>query len=111
MSASAEILNHVSPSLVRAMAQRIEGHVVRTPTVFSEELSRLTGARIFVKYENLQHTGAFKARGAAARLLGLDRRRIAGVAAMSAGNHAQGVAFFAAKLGLLSLIVMPRNTP
>ena len=99
MTASAEILNHVNPSLVRAMAQRIAGHVVLTPTVFSEALSTLTGARIFLKLENLQHTGAFKARGAAARLLGLDRTRIAGVAAMSAGNHAQGVAFFATKLG------------
>ena|SRR6185312_2326742 len=94
MSSAAEISEHVRPALVRAMARRIDGHVIRTPTLPSEDLTRITGARIFFKYESLQHTGAFKARGAAARLLGFDRQKTCGVAAMSAGNHAQGVAFF-----------------
>jgi threonine dehydratase len=111
MSSSAEVLDQVNPDLVRAMARRIDGHIIRTPTILSEDLSRITGTRLFLKYENLQHTGAFKARGAAARLLGLDRQRTRGVAAMSAGNYAQGVAFFAASLGLPSFIVMPRHTP
>ena len=97
---------------VRAAASRIEGRIVHTPTLLSEALSRATGARVYVKYENMQHTGAFKARGAIAKLTTLSPAQAAsGVIAMSAGNHAQGVAYHAAKMGIAATIVMPRGTP
>ena len=83
-----------------------------TPCMKSEKLSALTGCELFVKYENLQYTGAFKERGALAKLLSLtaeERKR--GVIAASAGNHAQGVARNAATLGIDATIVMPRHTP
>ena len=90
----------------------ISGKVLRTPTLPAPKLSQLTGAKVFVKYENLQVTGSFKDRGALVKLLSLsdaDRRR--GVIAMSAGNHAQAVAFHARRLGIPALIVMPEQTP
>jgi threonine dehydratase len=97
---------------VRAAAARIKGRIVHTPTLLSEALSRATGAQVYVKYENMQHTGAFKARGAIAKLTTLDvAQAAAGVIAMSAGNHAQGVAYHAAKLGISATIVMPKGTP
>jgi len=97
---------------VRATAARIKGRIIHTPTLPSEALSRLTGAEVYVKYENMQHTGAFKARGAIAKLTTLtNAQAAAGVIAMSAGNHAQGVAYHAAKLGIPATIVMPRGTP
>ena len=97
---------------VRAAALRIKDRIVRTPMLWSDALSRATGASVYVKYENLQHTGAFKARGAIAKLTTLsDAQASAGVIAMSAGNHAQGVAFHAAKLGISATIVMPKGTP
>src|SRR5262249_23107741 len=83
-----------------------------TPCTPSPALSELTGATVFVKLENFQRTGSFKDRGALNRLLSLDadeRRR--GVVAMSAGNHAQGVAYHAAALGVPATILMPANTP
>jgi len=83
-----------------------------TPCMKSEKLSALTGCELFVKYENLQYTGAFKERGALAKLLSLtadEKKR--GVIAASAGNHAQGVARNAATLGINATIVMPRHTP
>lgn len=97
---------------VQAAAAAIKGHVLRTPTLPAPKLSQLTGAEVFVKYENLQMTGAFKERGALNRLLALtadERRR--GVIAMSAGNHAQAVACHARRLGIPALIVMPQHTP
>src|SRR3954470_8217705 len=97
---------------VEAAAKRIEGAVVRTPTLFSRTLSELTGARIWVKFENLQFTAAYKERGALNKLLLMDeatRRR--GVIAASAGNHAQAVAYHGARLGVPVTIVMPRSTP
>ena len=97
---------------VRAAAARIAGAVERTPFLPSRTLSLLTGAEVWLKFENLQFTASFKERGALNRLLALDeaaRRR--GVIAMSAGNHAQGVAFHAARLGVRAVIVMPRGTP
>jgi len=105
-----------SPTLtadrVRAAAKRIADRIVVTPTVPSESLSLRTGAQIFLKCEHLQHTGAFKARGAAAKLTMLDdTQRKAGVIAMSAGNHAQGVAYHAGKMGIPATIVMPKGTP
>ncbi|TAN55690.1 MAG: threonine ammonia-lyase [Magnetospirillum sp.] len=86
--------------------------VVRTPLVEAASLSAEIGARIFLKLENLQVTGSFKARGALIRLLALDQaERAAGVVAMSAGNHAQGVAWHARRLRIPATIVMPTTTP
>ncbi|MBM3658200.1 MAG: threonine ammonia-lyase [Actinobacteria bacterium] len=102
----------VTESLVAEAAARIRGHVVATPCTESRTLSAITGARVFLKWESLQFTGSFKDRGAANRLLTLtpdERRR--GVVAMSAGNHAQGVAHVAAALGVPATIVMPETTP
>jgi threonine dehydratase len=102
----------VTLDLVEDAARRIAGHVVHTPCPESRTLSEITGARVFVKLENLQFTGSFKDRGACNRLLVLDAAaRRAGVVAMSAGNHAQGVAHFAAELGIPATIVMPESTP
>ncbi len=102
----------VSPQDVRAAAGRIAGAVEHTPCVESRTLSRLTGARVFLKFENLQFTASFKERGALNKLLSLsadERRR--GVIAMSAGNHAQAVAYHAARLAIPAVIVMPRGSP
>ena len=102
----------VSLDDVRAAAQRIAGAVERTPFLRSRTLSRLTGAEVWLKFENLQFTASFKERGALNKLLSLpDVERRRGVIAMSAGNHAQGVAYHAARLGLRAVIVMPRGTP
>jgi threonine dehydratase len=97
---------------VEAAARAIAGAVVRTPLVASRVLSRLTGADVRVKFENLQFTAAFKERGALNKLLSLDAgQRKRGVIAMSAGNHAQGVAYHAGRLGIPATIVMPAFTP
>ena len=97
---------------VRAAAARIEGRVIRTPTLRSATVSRATGADVVLKLENLQATGAFKERGAANRLSMLSHNeRAAGVIAMSAGNHAQAVARHAQLLGITAVIVMPIGTP
>jgi threonine dehydratase len=97
---------------VQAAAARVRGNVVRTPLAHSRTLSRITGAEVFLKFENLQFTAAFKERGALNRLLLLtpDQQK-RGVIAMSAGNHAQGVAYHAKRLGIPAAIVMPRHTP
>ncbi len=90
----------------------LEGRVLRTPMLPAPKLSELTGAAVFVKYENLQVTNSFKERGALNKLASLpsaDRAR--GVIAMSAGNHAQAVAYHSAKLGIAATIVMPVTTP
>lgn len=97
---------------IRQAAARIEGQVVRTPLTRSETLSRLTGADVWLKFENLQFTASFKERGALNCLLQLsseERRR--GVIAMSAGNHAQALAYHGERLGIPTCIVMPRSTP
>jgi len=97
---------------IRAAAQRIAGAVERTPCLRSRTLSRLTGAEIWLKFENLQFTASFKERGALNKLLSLGEAGLRhGVVAMSAGNHAQGVAYHAARLGARAVIVMPRGTP
>lgn len=102
----------VTDALVSDAAERIRGRVVVTPCAESRTLSAITGARVFVKFENLQFTGSFKDRGACNRLLALsDDERRRGVVAMSAGNHAQGVAHFAHELGIPATIVMPETTP
>jgi threonine dehydratase len=97
---------------VRQAAARIGGRVLDTPFLRSETLSQLVDAEVWLKFENLQFTGSFKQRGALNRLLTLDaRERARGVVAASAGNHAQGLAYHAAQLGIPATIVMPRNTP
>ncbi|HEY0626409.1 MAG TPA: threonine ammonia-lyase [Allosphingosinicella sp.] len=97
---------------IEAAARRIEGAVVRTPTLLSRTLSELTGATVWVKFENLQFTAAYKERGALNKLLLMDEaKRGRGVIASSAGNHAQAVAYHAKRLGVPAMIVMPRSTP
>src|SRR5258705_5655286 len=97
---------------VRAAAARISGAVGRTPFVHSRTLSALTGAEVFLKFENLQFTASFKERGALNKLLSLSaEERGRGVIAMSAGNHAQAVAYHAARLGIPPTIVMPKGSP
>jgi threonine dehydratase len=97
---------------VQAAAERIRGHVLHTPTLPSPVLSRLTGAEIYIKLDNLQAVGSFKERGAANRLALLTpAERTRGVVAMSAGNHAQGVARHASRQGVAATIVMPKHTP
>jgi len=97
---------------IRAAQARIAGQVDRTPTRHSRRLSQLTGAEVWVKFDNLHFTGSFKERGALNRLLLLDadeRRR--GVVAASAGNHAQALAYHGGRLGVPVTIVMPHGTP
>ncbi|HZR59615.1 MAG TPA: threonine ammonia-lyase [Xanthobacteraceae bacterium] len=97
---------------IEAARRTIAGHVLRTPMLPAPPLSALTGAEIFVKYENLQVTNSFKERGACVKLAALsapERRR--GIIAMSAGNHAQAVAYHARRLQIPATIVMPVTTP
>nr|WP_295774078.1 threonine ammonia-lyase [Rhodoferax sp.] len=97
---------------IQAAEQRLLGHLLRTPCVASQTLSDITGAQVFLKFENLQFTASFKERGACNKLAQLTPEQSArGVIAMSAGNHAQGVAYHAQRLGLHAVIVMPRFTP
>ncbi len=97
---------------VRGAAARIAGQVVRTPTLHSKTLSEITGAEIWLKFENLQFTAAYKERGALNALLQLsDEQRARGVIAASAGNHAQGLSYHGTRLGMPVTIVMPRTTP
>src|SRR5215475_10388729 len=98
---------------IRAAAGLLEGQVVRTPSVPARRLAEASGAdAVVLKLENLQFTGSFKDRGALNKLLGLSpAEAAAGVIAMSAGNHAQGVAYHAQRLGIPATIVMPRGTP
>ena len=97
---------------IRAAAARLKGAVEHTPCVHSRTLSRLTGAEVFLKFENLQFTASFKERGALNRLLALTPgERARGVIAMSAGNHAQAVAYHASRLGVRTVIVMPKGSP
>src|SRR6516164_2180012 len=97
---------------VQAAAARLKGQIERTPCRHSRTLSEITGAEVWVKFENLQFTAAYKERGALNKLLQLtaaERKR--GVIAASAGNHSQGLAYHAARLGIPVTIVMPRSTP
>ncbi|MBB4084525.1 threonine ammonia-lyase [Sphingomonas carotinifaciens] len=97
---------------IRAAQARIGDAIVRTPTLLSRTLSALTGATVYLKFENLQFTAAYKERGALNTLLQLsDEARAKGVIAASAGNHAQGLAYHANRLGVPVTIVMPRTTP
>ena len=97
---------------IRQAASAIAGSVVKTPCTLSQTLSEITGAQIVLKFENHQFTASFKDRGALVKLLSLStQQRQAGVVAMSAGNHAQAVAYHAQRLGITATIVMPRHTP
>lgn len=102
----------ITPEDVDEAARRIDGHVLRTPLVPAPRLSELTGATVLVKHENMQATASFKERGAVNKLLTLDEdERERGVIAMSAGNHAQAVAYHARRFGIPATIVMPETTP
>jgi threonine dehydratase len=97
---------------IRTAHARIADSIVRTPTLISQTLSQITGATIYLKFENLQFTAAYKERGALNRLLVLgDNARKTGVIAASAGNHAQGLAYHGKRLGVPVTIVMPKSTP
>ena len=102
----------ISLSDVERAAANVRGSIVRTPFLLSQTLSELTGAEVWLKFENLQFTASFKERGALNKLLTLGRDQVRnGVIAVSAGNHAQGVALHARRLGIAATIVMPRRTP
>ena len=97
---------------IRAAAERIDGAIVRTPMLMSRTLSEIIGAEVWLKFENLQFTAAYKERGALNKLLQLtpeEHKR--GVIAASAGNHAQAVAYHGKRLGIPVTIVMPVSTP
>ncbi|GHH93496.1 threonine/serine dehydratase [Streptomyces capillispiralis] len=97
---------------IETAAERIAGHVVRTPTVPSPGLSALLGVPVTAKLELLQRTGSFKVRGAAAKLLSLsEAERAAGVVAVSGGNHGIALAVMAASLDVKATVVMPRSAP
>ena len=97
---------------IEAAAKTIAGAVVRTPIARSRTLSAIAGCEIWLKFENLQFTASFKDRGAANKLASLTQdQRKRGIAAMSAGNHAQGIAYHAGRLGIPATIVMPVGTP
>ncbi len=102
----------ISIADIQAARERLGQAIYHTPCPHSVTLSKLCGAQIYCKLENLQMTGSFKERGALNKLLQLtDAEKAAGVIAASAGNHAQGVAYHATRLGLRSVIVMPKPTP
>jgi threonine dehydratase len=97
---------------IRAAQRVVAGHVANTPCLHSRTLSDITGAQVYLKFENHQFTASFKERGALNKLASLDEaQRAKGVIACSAGNHAQGVAYHAHRLGIPATIVMPRYTP
>ncbi len=97
---------------IRAAAERLRGQIENTPCLHSRTLSQITGADVYLKFENLQFTASFKERGALNRLAQLDaEQKRRGVIAVSAGNHAQGVAYHAQRMGVPAVIVMPRFTP
>src|SRR5271163_2087515 len=97
---------------IRQAAAMIKDAIARTPVIPAPAISELAGAEIHLKLETLHRTGSFKERGALAKLLTMDpSARRAGVVAMSAGNHAQGVAYHARRLGIPATIVMPVGTP
>jgi threonine dehydratase len=97
---------------IRMAHERIAPSIVRTPTLYSKTLSDLTGANVWLKFENLQFTAAYKERGALNRLLQLtEEEKARGVIAASAGNHAQGLAYHGRRLGIPVTIVMPKPTP
>ena len=109
---AAPTFEEVTLADVRAAAERIRGAVMRTPSHHSRTLSQIAGCDIHLKFENLHFTASFKERGALNKILSLSpEERKRGIAAMSAGNHAQAVAYHAGRLGIPVTIVMPEGTP
>src|SRR5215207_5282719 len=107
-------MGHMSVTFkdIRAAQRVLQGNIVRTPLLYSAKLSEITGALVYVKFENFQVTNSFKDRGAYVKQAGLSSpERSQGVIAMSAGNHAQAVAYHAKRLGIPATIVMPETTP
>src|SRR5437588_11015190 len=97
---------------IRAAAERVKGAVIRTPMLVSRTFSEIIGAEVWLKFENLQFTAAYKERGALNKLLQLTaEERARGVTAASAGNQAPAVAYHARRLGIPATIVMPEPTP
>ena len=97
---------------IQAAREVLKGHVANSPCMYSRTLSEITGAEIYLKFENLQFTASFKERGALNKLVSLNpAQKKHGVIAASAGNHAQGVSYHATRLGIPSTIVMPKFTP
>jgi threonine dehydratase len=106
------VITAINLADIEAARRVIAGAVLKTPTLVAPKLSALTGAQVYVKYENLQVTNSFKDRGALNKLSSLpEAERKRGVIAMSAGNHAQAVAYHASRLGIPATIVMPEATP
>src|SRR5688572_24512525 len=106
------VIMSVTLAHIEAARRVIAGHVLPTPMLPAPKLSALTGAEVYVKYENLQVTNSFKERGARCKLASLSsEERKRGVITMSAGNHAQAVAYHAASLGIPASVVMPVTTP
>ena len=102
----------ISLSDIQAAREVLKGHVANSPCMYSRTLSEISGAEIYLKFENLQFTASFKERGALNKLVSLSReQKHSGVIAASAGNHAQGVSYHATRLGIPSMIVMPKFTP
>ena len=109
-------MSKTSPAIsfedIQNAAKALKGAIVATPLTMSRTLSKMTGADIYLKFENLQFTASFKERGALNKLVNLsDAQKQKGVIAASAGNHAQGVAYHGSRLGIPTTIVMPVNTP
>ncbi len=105
-------LDAVTVAHIRAAREILQGNVLRTPMIAAPKLSDRCGADIFIKYENLQATGSFKDRGALVKMMSLSaEQRARGVITMSAGNHAQAVAYHARRLGIPATIIMPVGTP
>ena len=102
----------VTATDIRAAAATLDGRIIRTPFIKSPMLSRILGCDLTLKLENLQYTSSFKARGAYMAMQALDdAARQRGVITMSAGNHAQAVAYHASMMGIPATIVMPAQTP
>jgi threonine dehydratase len=105
-------MSSVSLADIQAAREVLKGHIANTPCMHSRTLSEITGANVYLKFENHQFTASFKERGALNKLSSLTPvQRKAGVIAASAGNHAQGVSHHATRMGIPSVIVMPRFTP
>lgn len=102
----------ITAEAIRKAAKEMKGHVIRTPTILAPAISRMAEAEIYLKLENLQHTSSFKARGAFTKMQTLTaEQRKKGVITMSAGNHAQAVAYHAHMMGIPAVIAMPSQTP
>ncbi len=105
---ASDVTFDVTLAAIRDAARAIAGQVVETPCLASQTLSDVLGPAIFLKFENLQFTASFKERGALNKLMSLSTAQAkAGVVAVSAGNHAQGLAYHARRLGIATTIVMP----